>query len=295
MTTDEEYLTYWLRVHGDAHPEINGQLLAEGLERNGATQVPGDAVYAALKAQWTFLHGERVGVPFVPGQIEGMAHAIAAADRARAATRETPGAAVLAGGETIDMLLWCPSCHAQHIDEPDDYWTNPPHKSHLCGSCGLIWRPADLATNGVRKIKTKGTRDTFAPEECHLIPPCEFGKCLDKAAWGATDCPRANETAGAEALKAGRLTTEDARHSVPPIAPWPPADCILIRFGCVTSPCADGCRNVLCPHAGTQPHYTPALDSLIHAMARRLSAPALDPDGRFTVEMKRIWPEENDV
>jgi len=39
----------------------------------------------------------------------------------------------------IDMVLFCPNCHAQHIDAPDARtpdWTNPPHRSHLCHGCG---------------------------------------------------------------------------------------------------------------------------------------------------------------
>lgn len=74
----------------------------------------------------------------------------------------------------IDMILFCPKCGKQHVDEPGDAtrwannehppktdtpWTNPPHRSHLCHGCGHIWRPADVATNGVTAIKTKGKHD----------------------------------------------------------------------------------------------------------------------------------------
>lgn len=73
----------------------------------------------------------------------------------------------------IDMVLHCPDCGMQHIDAPSetreirggelciDRWDNPPHRSHKCGACGCIWRPADVATNGVREIKTRGTADTW--------------------------------------------------------------------------------------------------------------------------------------
>jgi hypothetical protein len=84
------------------------------------------------------------------------------------------------GGETasIDMVLFCPACGFKHIDEPelpylpdnatveDDAaiiattWTNPPHRSHLCSSCGHVWRPADVPTNGVEAVKTKGKADS---------------------------------------------------------------------------------------------------------------------------------------
>ena len=81
----------------------------------------------------------------------------------------------------IDMILHCPKCGTQHIDAADDScgpikcqnkpqcaepcgewcgWTNPPHRSHLCHGCGHIWRPADVPTNGVAEIKTKGKNDS---------------------------------------------------------------------------------------------------------------------------------------
>lgn len=68
----------------------------------------------------------------------------------------------------IDMVLHCPKCGLQHIDAPglhsefdhDHQWTNPPHRSHLCHGCGHIWRPADVPTNGVAAVKTKGKDDS---------------------------------------------------------------------------------------------------------------------------------------
>jgi len=74
----------------------------------------------------------------------------------------------------IDMLLFCPECGEQHVDAPEEYerdeglsvrmdvhWTNPPHRSHLCHACECIWRPSDVATNGVAKIATRGKADTW--------------------------------------------------------------------------------------------------------------------------------------
>jgi hypothetical protein len=82
---------------------------------------------------------------------------------------------------SIDMVLYCPACGKQHIDAPEPgvifaqdasgrpseqetstvgEWLNPPHRSHLCHGCGHIWRPADVATNGVAALKTKGTADS---------------------------------------------------------------------------------------------------------------------------------------
>lgn len=87
----------------------------------------------------------------------------------------------------IDMVLYCPNCGEQHVDAPEPHckmgvecdesgccyaemngapdrcerWTNPPHRSHLCHSCGTIWRPADVPTNGVTEIKTQGKADSW--------------------------------------------------------------------------------------------------------------------------------------
>lgn len=80
----------------------------------------------------------------------------------------------------IDMILFCPACGHQHVDAPDpmhfmpgtsEEWTNPPHRSHLCHECGHTWRPADVATNGVRAIKTKGKLDS--PEVARLAVDAE--------------------------------------------------------------------------------------------------------------------------
>ena len=63
----------------------------------------------------------------------------------------------------IDMVLYCPECFEQHIDkpQPEKGWDNPPHRSHECQVCEHVWRPADVPTNGVEAIKTKGQRDGF--------------------------------------------------------------------------------------------------------------------------------------
>jgi hypothetical protein len=86
--------------------------------------------------------------------------------------------------QPVDMILHCPACGLQHIDAPEGYrarqerwasgaddspaWLNPPHRSHLCreedGGCGHTWRPADVPTNGVAAIKTKGKADSAAPD-----------------------------------------------------------------------------------------------------------------------------------
>lgn len=68
----------------------------------------------------------------------------------------------------VPMILFCPRCGERHIDQPaPPEWLNPPHRSHLCAGCGLIWRPADICTVGVADIATRGRLD---------IPPDEIRK-----------------------------------------------------------------------------------------------------------------------
>lgn len=106
----------------------------------------------------------------------------------------------------IPMVLYCPNCGLQHIDEPKPVnpvdvlrelaplampgyeidhsafdkardsiggasWTNQPHRSHLCADCGCIWRPCDVPTEGVESIATEGKADTWpdAHEEIQAI------------------------------------------------------------------------------------------------------------------------------
>lgn len=69
--------------------------------------------------------------------------------------------------EPLAMLLFCPACGRQHVDkpEPENDWTNPPHRSHRCGGCGCIWRPADVPTTGIERIATRGQADTWSVED----------------------------------------------------------------------------------------------------------------------------------
>lgn len=83
----------------------------------------------------------------------------------------------------IRMLLACPKCQRQHIDTPQPHregcaslrpthreswpretcdcgaWQNPPHRTHQCQHCGHLWRPADVPTEGVEALVTKGAND----------------------------------------------------------------------------------------------------------------------------------------
>lgn len=47
----------------------------------------------------------------------------------------------------IPMLLWCPACGERHIDEGE--FATRFHHTHACQECGMVWRPAVVATVGV--------------------------------------------------------------------------------------------------------------------------------------------------
>jgi hypothetical protein len=85
----------------------------------------------------------------------------------------------------VDILLFCPNCAEQHVDEAKPEvcetcgykqvgcscaeftaWLNPPHKSHRCNYCNHVWRPADAPTNGVAAIQSKGQRDGDVRPRC---------------------------------------------------------------------------------------------------------------------------------
>ncbi len=50
--------------------------------------------------------------------------------------------------EPIPMLLWCPGCGMRHEDLGE--FATKPHRTHACGQCGMVWRPALVPTVGVR-------------------------------------------------------------------------------------------------------------------------------------------------
>ncbi len=50
--------------------------------------------------------------------------------------------------EPIPMRLLCPECHELHIDV--GMFATSPHHTHACQHCGNVWRPAVVATVGVR-------------------------------------------------------------------------------------------------------------------------------------------------
>lgn len=47
----------------------------------------------------------------------------------------------------IPMLLRCPECGKRHIDVNE--FATKVHHTHACQFCGMVWRPAVVATVGV--------------------------------------------------------------------------------------------------------------------------------------------------
>lgn len=50
--------------------------------------------------------------------------------------------------DPIPMILYCPVCHERHLDEEE--FATRPHSTHACQQCGFVWKPAKVATVGVR-------------------------------------------------------------------------------------------------------------------------------------------------
>lgn len=121
-------------------------------EPDGTVEITVADASAAIGEMTPLERGEMRPIYYVEGLI------IEAADRMRSrrpAIEASP----------IPMVLHCPRCGTQHIDEATPEWGNPPHRSHACQNpgCGCIWRPADVATEGVAAIVTRGGADNWAP------------------------------------------------------------------------------------------------------------------------------------
>lgn len=54
----------------------------------------------------------------------------------------------MAGEVPVPMRLTCPTCGELHIDEGE--FATKIHHTHACQKCGVVWRPAVVATIGVR-------------------------------------------------------------------------------------------------------------------------------------------------
>jgi len=85
----------------------------------------------------------------------------------------------------IPMLLWCPMCHARHIDEGE--FATKPHHTHACQNCGLTWRPAVVATVGVQFLP--GFKNEQAPSADPDFPLCAGSACWVRVEKPGEYCP----------------------------------------------------------------------------------------------------------
>lgn len=102
----------------------------------------------------------------------------------------------------IPMILHCPGCGAQHIDEPEecsdegcphygtphshtDLWQNPPHKEHKCRVCEKLWTPANVPTMGVKELPAVGKPDFYK----NCVFEHEAGDCVGGLMAGKERCP----------------------------------------------------------------------------------------------------------
>ena len=165
--------------------------------------------------------------------------------------RAALSAAQDAPAEPIDMVLYCPNCGMQHIDGPevtldkciysDPDWDNPPHRSHKCDGCGHIWRPADVPTNGVAEVKTKGKADSpiaARTSQPTPTPAQDAQRCIDArnklnaALHGEGAVIDSLEDAVDAAVRRLSTTAQDAAATVPAC----PGTCCDCGRGCAVAP-----------------------------------------------------------
>lgn len=133
--------------------------------------------------------------------------------------------------QPIPMVLHCPACRYQHIDKPDPArgWDDRPHRTHKCQACGEEWRPANVATTGVK-----------------VLPPVELSQPV--AAALVTQWRR--DSAGAKIA---------AAWTGPPPSfgqPFGCDTCAHVTLDLDEGPCA-GCTRALGPHGWRGDHWSP--------------------------------------
>lgn len=82
-----------------------------------------------------------------------------AVDEADGGGHSYPGGVLADPG--IPMILQCPQCNARHIDT--GVFERKEHHTHACQACGFCWRPAIVATRGVRFLP--GFKNTADDDE----------------------------------------------------------------------------------------------------------------------------------
>lgn len=79
------------------------------------------------------------------------------------AIETTLAEATWAAAPPIPMVLHCPVCALQHVDEGE--WIAAEHRTHLCAACGNEWRPSNTATIGVKALARARPDESEEPEK----------------------------------------------------------------------------------------------------------------------------------
>lgn len=70
----------------------------------------------------------------------------------------------------IPMRIPCPECGVLHIDEGE--FATKVHHTHACQSCGMVWRPAVVATVGVQFLP--GFKNDEPGQYLNQVPMAEM-------------------------------------------------------------------------------------------------------------------------
>lgn len=144
-------------------PEVAAQRMAD-LTRLRAREERTAVVIEATRDALDYIDNHIVEATGpVLARLEDLDHILTPAREALDATPEHARGPSGVERAPIPFILYCPRCHAQHVDEGE--WATRPHRTHLCASCGAEWRPCALATVGVREIERPGQRSDAAERE----------------------------------------------------------------------------------------------------------------------------------
>lgn len=121
----------------------------------------------------------------------------------------------------IPMRLTCPDCGQLHVDTGE--FATRSHHTHACQNCGHVWRPAVVATVGVRFLP--GFKDRAS---CALEPQLSPGPVPVSAAAGQPEATptNASEASRLEAPSAGLGEDSwDGSHPPPALAEGGAPEC----------------------------------------------------------------------
>jgi hypothetical protein len=85
----------------------------------------------------------------------------------------------------IPMILTCPACGGRHIDEGE--FATKLHHTHACQHCGMVWRPALVATVGVQFLP--GFKNAAQAIDARRAETAKTGSVADESAVGNADAP----------------------------------------------------------------------------------------------------------